>query len=121
MIAEVLKFLTKWSPYIWMFGSIFGVTMSGALLKRAWEQRVLQKAIDGDLHPTTAFWFRHALWFFLLHAGFLFIGFIAVLRLTSPWASLVTLLFLVTTPLVLVFRSYDSLRLQSKLRTDANP
>lgn len=109
---ELLVFLTKWSPHIWLFGSVFGVLMSGALLKAAYEQRV--ELDNPDPYSTSRFWFRHGVWFFMLHFGYLVIGILAVMEVKNDWANLVTLFFLVTSPLVLVYRSYDSLRLSRR-------
>lgn len=108
----LLVFLQKWSPHIWLFGSVFGVLMSGVLLKQAYDQRIM--LANADPRSVSRFWFRHGVWFFFLHFGYLIIGILAVLEVESDWANLLTLFFLVISPLVLVYRSYDSLRLSRR-------
>lgn len=107
-MREVLTFLSRWSPYIWLFGSIFGVLLSSILLKRSYEQRVVLRV--SDRRAMSRYWFRHALWFFLLHSSYVVVGVLSILKFESDWASVVILVSLVGTPLVLVYRSYDSLR-----------
>lgn len=108
---EITLFVQKWSPYIWLFGSLFGVFMSGILLKRSYEQRVVLRA--SDRQSVSAFWFRHAIWFFLLHFSYVVVGIIAVAKIDTDWSNLLILLVLLLTPLTLVYRSYDSLRVNS--------
>ena len=107
----LVEFLQKWSPHIWMFGSVFGCILSGILLKQAYTQRLLLR--NTDRADTSAFWFRHGMWFFLMHLGYVVVGAISLARLESDWASLVVMVTLVATPLILVYRSYDSLRQNS--------
>lgn len=115
-MTDLLTFLTKWSPYIWLFGSVFGVMMSGALMFRVYEQRVVMKHFEGSQTETSKFWFRHGVWFLLMHTGFVLVGALAVLEARSEWANLTTIVVLLATPLILVYRSYDCLRLDRKLR-----
>lgn len=116
MIHEILVFLQKWSPHIWLFGSIFGVLMSATLFYRKLEQRIATKIIDGDVHDSAKFWLRHGTWFFIMHLSFLNVGMFAVLKVRSDWVDLMTLVTLDVVPLILVYRSYDSLRLDLQLR-----
>lgn len=116
---DVLVFLQKWSPHIWLFGSLFGVPLSATLLVRAYRQRVVLAATDRA--AISRFWFRHGVWFFTLHVGYTIIGLLSVAKVQSDWASLFTLVFLVATPLVLVYRSFDSLRLEYRARHSGGP
>lgn len=112
-LHEITLFIQKWSPYIWMFGSLFGVFLSGILLKRGYEQRVVLRGTDRN--SISAYWFRHAMWFFILHFSYVIVGVISILRVQSDWASLLVLTILLATPMSLVYRSYDSLRVQASV------
>lgn len=111
MIHEVTLFLERWSPHIWLFGSIFGVFMSGMLLKQAHAQRIVLQTTDRA--DTSRFWFRHSASFFSMHFAYLIVGILTVAEIRNDWVSLLILIILVGTPLMLVYRSYDSLRLNS--------
>lgn len=114
MVHDVLEFLTKWSPHIWLFGSLFGVPLSTILTHRAFKQRIVLAGTDRA--PISRFWFRHGVWFLILHVGYTIVGLLAVAKVKNDWASLLTLLFLVFTPLILVYRSFDSLIVENKAR-----
>lgn len=105
-LHEVTVFVQHWSPHVWLFGSLFGIPMSFALYRRA--RRAADLAPEA---PVSDFWTRHAAWFLALHVSYAFVGVVAVSEWRSDWASLITILILVATPLILVYRSYDSLRL----------
>lgn len=110
---DVLVFLTRWSPHIWLFGSLFGVAMSGTLFKRSYDQRRLWLHVAGKDRTVVKFWYRHAVWFFLMHLGFSAVGVLAVAEVKEDWADLLTLFVLMSIPVVLVYRSYDALRLNT--------
>jgi hypothetical protein len=110
MTHEVTVFLSKWAPHVWLFGSVFGVLISGALYARSRKTLRELRFADAGLRDTTAFWYRHAAWFLVMHVGYVVVGVLSVLGIRNDWARLVTLFFLLATPLILVYRSYDSLR-----------
>jgi hypothetical protein len=98
-----------------MFGSIFGAAMSLTLLGQAWSFR---RDIAGGkgISESADFWFRHGLWFSVMHLSFVVVGVFAIGKLTADWANFIVLVVLLAIPLVLVYRSYDSLRLHSRER-----
>lgn len=116
-MKATLEFVQRWSPHVWLFGSVFGVAMSGTLFTRAHKRR---RALEGSPAggAIADFWYRHSLWFLVLHAGYLVVGIIAVAKVRTEFTDLFTLFFLVITPLVLVYRSYDSLLLSRRSRAD---
>lgn len=114
MLHDIVTFLEGWAPYIWLFGSIFGVIMSGVLLKQAYEQKVVSRTSNRE--AVVAFWLRHSAYFFLLHFGYVIVGFLSVAKIDNDWTSLIIITILVSTPLILVYRSYDSLRLNASQR-----
>lgn len=107
----VLEFLTDWSPHIWLFASIFGALMSGTLFDQSVRTLIkLEGSSDGEQLRSFRYWRRHSGTFFALHLSFVVVGMLSVLEVRAPWASLVILAVLLAVPLVLVWRSYDSLR-----------
>lgn len=111
---ELLLFIQRWSPHLWLFGSIFGVVMSATLFKQARDYR---KEIGGRGTSDTAdFWYRHGVWFLLMHVAFMLVGVLAVAKVQTDVSNLFVLTVLLAIPLILVYRSYDSLRLHSRER-----
>lgn len=106
----LVEFLQKWSPHIWLFGSLFGVALSGALFRRS--IRALDKLEGAPIvdDRTLRYWRRHSTRFLVLHVSYAVVGLITVAGIRSDWASLLVLVILLATPLVLVHASYDSLR-----------
>lgn len=107
---DVTVFLQRWSPHVWLAFSLAGALMSGALTIQAWKRR---KALFLHRQPQVVprFWFRHAVSFLFMHTGYVVVGIVAILKVQADWANLLVLGFLLATPLMLFFRSYDSLRL----------
>lgn len=108
---EVVGFLQRWSPHIWLAFSVAGALMSGTLTVQAWKRRHTLAAHPTQPQVVPRYWFRHAISFLFLHLGYIVVGVVAVARVRADWADLVVLGFLLVTPLVLFLRSYDSLRL----------
>lgn len=106
---DLLVWLTTWSPYIWLFGSIFGVFLSGTLFHRS--MRAFYKLEDEPAYDTRSlrYWRRHAAWFLVLHASYVVVGFLSIAEIEDDWASFIVLTVLLATPLILVYRSWDSL------------
>lgn len=108
-LHEITLFFQRWSPHIWLFGSLFGIPMSLTLYRRA-----RLAALKHPGLPVSEFWIRHAGWFLFLHISYAAIGIVAVAKWHNDLLDLVTLLILIATPLILVYRSYDSLRLHPR-------
>jgi hypothetical protein len=121
VIHDILGFLTRWSPHIWLVFSVFGILMSATLTTQAFHRRQILKGHPQLPQTVPRYWFRHAVSFLFLHTGYVVVGVFSVAHVRSDWADLLTLGFLLATPLVLAFRSFDSLRLsylQRKERQD---
>jgi hypothetical protein len=117
-VNGLLAFLTRWSPHVWLAFSIFGAMLSGTLFHRA--VRTLAKIEGAPSADTGAwhYWRRHAASHLVMHLGFIIVGLVAVAQVQSVWAALLTLTILLAIPIVLAWRSYDSLRFMGAKRDE---
>lgn len=108
-MENILAFLSKWSPHIWLLFSIYGVLLSIPLFRKSQESLTIL-SVRKDEQRAWRFWRRHTLSFLIMHSSYVFVGLVSVAKLHNVWTQFITLVVLLGTPPFLAWRSYDSLR-----------